>query len=147
MTETLTAVLAHKGGTVHSVPPDATVLEAVRTMNEARIGAVMVCESSQILGIFTERDVLCRVVDKKREPASTRVYEVMTSDVVTVPSSITVEDAMAVITEKRCRHLPVVDDEKLEGLVSSGDLTRWIGRNQQHHIQNLMNFITGKYPG
>jgi CBS domain-containing protein len=147
MTDTLAAVLAHKGSTVHSVPPNATVLDAVRTMNEARIGAVMVCEASQIMGIFTERDVLCRVVDRDREPASTKVYEVMTSDVVTVPSSITVEDAMAVITEKRCRHLPVVDAEKLEGLVSIGDLTQWIGRNQQHHIQDLMNFITGKYPG
>lgn len=147
MKDTLAAVLVHKGNTVHSVAPTATVLDAVRTMNEAKIGAVMVCESSEMLGIFTERDVLCRVVDSDRDPASTRVVEVMTSDVITVPSTINVEDAMAVITEKRCRHLPVVDGEDLKGLVSIGDLTRWIGRHQRHHIQDLVNYITQKYPG
>ena len=147
MTDTLAAVLAHKGSTVHSVAPGATVLEAVRKMNREHIGALMVCESSQMLGIFTERDVLCRVVDSDRDPASTRVYEVMTDQVVAVELSMTVEEAMAIITEKRCRHLPVLEDGDLRGLVSIGDLTRWASRNQEHHIEDLLNYITGKYPG
>ena len=147
MTDTLASVLGHKGSTVHSVAPNATVLEAVRKMNAERIGAVMVCESSEMLGIFTERDVLCRVVDSPLDPATTRVYEVMTTEVVAVHPSTSVEEAMAVITERRCRHLPVLEDGVLRGLVSSGDLTRWASRNQESHIRDLVNFITGKYPG
>jgi CBS domain-containing protein len=146
MTDTLASVLGHKGGTVHSVAPDATVIDAVRKMNEERIGAVLVCESSEMLGIFTERDVLCRVVDRSRDPATTPIYEVMTSEVVTVHPSMTVEEAMAVISEKRCRHLPVLENGALRGLVSIGDLTRWASRNQETHIRDLVNFITGKYP-
>jgi len=99
------------------------------------------------LGIFTERDVLCRVVAEGRDPTKTRVVDVMTQEVVAVRSTTSVEEAMAVFTEKRFRHLPVVDDGELKGLVSSGDLTRRMSRSQEGHIQDLMNFITGKYPG
>jgi CBS domain-containing protein len=100
-----------------------------------------------MVGIFTERDVLCRVVGEGRDPSATRVVDVMTQEVVAVRSTTSVEEAMAVFTEKRFRHLPVVDDGELKGLVSSGDLTRRMSRNQEGHIQDLMNFITGKYPG
>ncbi|MEJ2582059.1 MAG: CBS domain-containing protein, partial [Acidobacteriota bacterium] len=96
---------------------------------------------------FTERDVLCRVVGEKRDPEATKVIDVMTSEIATVKSSTRIEEAMAVITEKRIRHLPVVDDGDLKGVVSSGDLTRSVSRNQEGHIQHLMDFITGKYPG
>ena len=146
MQDTLASVLGHKGSTVHSVAPNATVLDAVRKMNEERIGALLVCEASEMLGIFTERDVLCRVVDSPRDPATTRVYEVMTTEVVAVDPSTSVEEAMAVISEKRCRHLPVLEKGTLRGLVSIGDLTRWASRNQESHIQHLVNFITGQYP-
>ena len=145
--DTLESVLAGKGPALHYVIPEATVLDAVKKMNEEHIGAVLVCISGEMVGIFTERDVLCRIVDAGRDPASTRVVDVMTSEVVAVRSTTTVEEAMAVITERRFRHLPVVDDGKLKGLVSSGDLTRWVSRDQEGHIQDLMNFITGKYPG
>jgi CBS domain-containing protein len=100
-----------------------------------------------MVGIFTERDVLCKVVAEGRDPATTRIVDVMTQEVVTVRSTTSVEEAMAVFTERRFRHLPVVDDGELKGLVSSGDLTRRMSRNQEGHIQDLMNFITGKYPG
>jgi CBS domain-containing protein len=85
-------------------------------------------------------------VDQERDPAATRVADVMTDNVVTVDPSMTVEDAMAVVTEKRCRHLPVMRGEELLGLVSIGDLTRWMGRNHESHIQDLVNYITRKYP-
>lgn len=148
MKNTLEAVLARKGPAIHYVVPEAKVIDAVRTMNQERIGAVLVCVSGEMVGIFTERDVLCRVVDEGRNPTATKVVEVMTSEVVAVRPSTLVEEAMAVITEKRIRHLPVVDkDGFLKGMVSSGDLTRWASRHQEKHIMDLVNYITGTYPG
>lgn len=147
MQDTLDTVLTGKGARIHYVVPEVTVLDAVEIMNEERIGALLVCVSGEMVGIFTERDVLCRVVAEGRDPATTKVVEVMTQEVVAVRSSTSVEEAMAVFTEKRFRHLPVVDDGKLKGLVSSGDLTRRMSRDQKGHIQDLMNYITGKYPG
>ena len=146
MKDTLAAVLAHKGTMVHCVVPGATVLDAVRKMNEEHIGALLVCNGGDVLGIFTERDILCRVLDSHRDPATTTVAEVMTTDLVAVSPNTRVEEAMAVITERRCRHLPVLEDGDLVGLVSIGDLTRWVSRHQEGHIKDLVNFITGKYP-
>lgn len=146
MQDTLEAVLAGKGSAIHYVAPEATVLHAVEKMNQERIGAVLVCISGELVGIFTERDVLFRVVGEGRDPASTKVIDVMTTEVVAVRSTTSIEEAMAVISERRFRHLPVVDDGKLMGLVSSGDLTRRASRDQEGHIQDLMNFITGQYP-
>ena len=146
MKDTLKAVLAHKGAKVHCVVPDATVLDAVRKMNEERIGALLVRDGTQVVGIFTERDVLCRVLDSKRSPETTRVHEVMTEEVVAVGPDTGVKHAMAIITERRCRHLPVMEDGELKGMVSIGDLTRWVSRHQEGHIRDLVNFITGKYP-
>jgi CBS domain-containing protein len=116
-------------------------------MNCEHVGALLVCIDGRMVGIFTERDVLCRVLDAGRDPGTTRVADVMTSEVVTVGPETGVKDAMAVITERRTRHLPIVDGGDLKGLVSIGDLTRWVSRSQEGHIQHLMNFITGKYPG
>ena len=147
MQDTLEAVLKHKGSTVYSVDPEDSVMDAVRKMNCEKVGALLVCIEGRMVGIFTERDVLCRVIDEGRDPDTTRVKKVMTSEVVTVRSTTGVTEAMAIFTEKRCRHLPVIDDGKLQGVVSSGDLTRWVSRSQEGHIQDLMNFITGKYPG
>jgi CBS domain-containing protein len=146
MRDTLDTVLAGKGTGIHYVVPEVTVLDAVEKMNQERIGALLVCVSGEMVGIFTERDVLCRVVAEGRDPATTRVVEVMTHEVVAVRSTTSVEEAMAVFSERRFRHLPVVDDGELKGLVSSGDLTRRVSRRQEGHIQDLMNFITGKYP-
>jgi CBS domain-containing protein len=142
----LSILLQNKGSSVHSVAPTASVLEAVQKMNQERIGALLVRDHGQVVGIFTERDVLCRVVDEGRDPGTTRVAQVMTNDVVTVGPEISVEEAMAVVTDKRCRHLPVMDDDDLLGLISIGDLTRWVARNQAHHIRDLVNYITGRYP-
>jgi len=147
MQNTLADVIAVKGSTVHSVAPEATVLDAVRAMNRQKIGALLVQNGTEVVGIFTERDVLCRVLDSERDPEATKVSEVMSTELVAVQPSTRVEEAMAVITEKRCRHLPVLDDGELVGLVSIGDLTRWVSRHQEGHIQDLVNYITNKYPG
>jgi CBS domain-containing protein len=146
MQDTLERILESKGSEIHYVIPEATVLDAVRKMNQERIGAVLVCTSGEMVGIFTERDVLNRVVDSDRDPAATKVVDVMTTEVVAVRSTTKVKEAMAVITERRIRHLPVVDNGELKGLLSSGDLTRWVSRHQEGHIQHLVDFITGKYP-
>jgi CBS domain-containing protein len=147
MQDTLQGILARKGAAVHYVIPDTPVVDAVRKMNEERIGAVLVCENGEMVGIFTERDVLCRIVDEGRDPKATKVIDVMTSEVVSVRPETPVEDAMAIISERRFRHLPVVSDDGLMGMVSSGDLTKWVSRNQEGHIRHLEDFITGKYPG
>ena len=147
MQDTLEAVLAHKGSTVYSVDPEDSVLDAVRKMNCERVGATLVCVDNRMVGIFTERDVLSRVLDAGRDPDATRVADVMTREVVTVGPETGVKEAMAVMTERRTRHLPVLEDGNLRGVVSIGDLTRWVSRNQEVHIQDLVNFITGKYPG
>jgi CBS domain-containing protein len=146
MHHTLREIIEHKGTHVHSVAPSATVVEAVRRMNEERIGCLLVRDDEQVVGIFTERDVLTRVVDRGLDPGAVRVSEVMTTDPVSVRPSLTVHEAMAVVTEKRCRHLPVLEEERLVGMVSIGDLTRWVVRDQAIHIQHLVDYITGRYP-
>lgn len=142
----LAVLVERKGATVHAVPPSATVLEAVRKMNQEHIGALLVRDDEQVAGIFTERDVLTRVIDRGRAPAATPVAEVMTSSLVTVGPRTTVEEAMAVVTEKRCRHLPVMEGDRVLGLVSIGDLTRWVTRHQAWHIEDLVRYITRVYP-
>jgi CBS domain-containing protein len=143
----LGVLLQHKGAQVHDVAPSATVLDAVRRMNQERVGALLVRDGGEVVGIFTERDVLVRVIDPGRDPGTTLVGQVMTRELVTVGPGTTVEEAMGVVTEKRCRHLPVMDGGALLGLVSIGDLTRWVTRHQAWHIEDLVRYITGAYPG
>lgn len=147
MQSDLSSVLQQKGHDVFTIAPDKTVLEAVRTMNEHGVGSLLVMNGDEVVGIFTERDVLRRVVDAELDPRTTRVAKVMTRELVTVRQRTTVTEAMAVVTETRCRHLPVIEDGRLLGMVSIGDLTRWVGREQAYHIQDLVNYITGQYPG
>ncbi len=143
----LSDVLAQKGGTVYSVAPDATALEAVHLMNEKGIGAVLVLVDGKTVGIFSERDVLRRVLDDGLDAAKTAVSEVMTKKVVSMRSDKTVNEAMGVMTEKRCRHLPIIDDDELKGVLSVGDLTKWVCRDQEHEIEEMIDYIVGRYPG
>ncbi len=147
MQTTLRSVLESKGKKVHSISPSATVLEAVRAMNEVRVGSMVVMDGDDLVGIFTERDVLTRVLDGGIDAATTPVSDVMTSEVVTVGPQLTVEEAMAVVTQERCRHLPVMEGDKLLGLVSAGDLTRRVAGLQEQHIEHLVKYITRQYPG
>ncbi len=146
MRDTLEAVLADKGSGVHCVVPDASVLDAVRKMNRERIGSLLVRNGTDVVGIFSERDVLCRVLDAGLDPRTNVVRDVMTHEVVVVSPETRVHEAMAIMTDKRCRHLPVMNGDELVGLVSIGDLTRWVSHHQEGHIRDLVNFITGKYP-
>ncbi len=141
------ALLGHKGNEVHTISPAAYVSDGVRKMNEKRIGALLVVEDDKPVGMFTERDILVRVIDSEKKPSATRIAEVMSTEVVAIHPETTVEGAMAVMTERRCRHLPVLEDEKIVGLVSIGDLIRWVSRRQASHIKDLVAYITGAYPG
>jgi CBS domain-containing protein len=139
----LKELLEEKGAVIHSVTIDATVADAVKKMNDERIGAVMVMDGDKLAGIFTERDVLTKVVDQEGNPRETPVSEVMTRDIVVLKGTASVEEAMRIVTERRFRHLPVMEEGKLIGLVSSGDLTRWIVRDQQGTIADLFDYISG----
>jgi CBS domain-containing protein len=145
MESTIREVLDDKNHHVVCTSPETTVLAAVALMNERHIGALVVLDDRAICGIFTERDVLQRVVARNVDPQRARVRDVMTRQVVVVSPDITVAEAMAVITDRRCRHLPVLENGALLGLVSSGDLTRWVIRNQARDISDLFQYIHGAH--
>jgi CBS domain-containing protein len=131
------------GDAIHAVAPDRPVSECVRLMTERRIGALVVMDGQQLKGIFTERDALNKVLAAGRDPAATRVSEVMTPDPFCIPPSMTVGDAMHVVTHRRFRHLPVVEDGRLLAVISSGDLTRWLVKDQAGEVQELVGVAAG----
>lgn len=143
--ETVADILAYKGTEVHSVTPDTTVLSAVDEMCEKHVGALLVCNAGIPLGIFSERDLMKRVILARRDPLSTRVSDVMTTDVVCVPPSTSAREAMAIMTDRRCRHLPVVVNGKIAGMLSIGDLVRWASHEQAFEIQLLTDYVRGAY--
>lgn len=147
MRSRLAAILEKKGREVHSIDPEVTVSEAVKAMNDHHIGALLVVAGGRPAGMFTERDVLVRVVAADRDPATTSVAEVMTRDLLVVGSETTVEEAMAVCTQKRCRHLPVMEGDEVLGMISNGDLSRWVSESQGTEIKELFRYIRGEYGG
>lgn len=143
MQKTIRDVLDRKGWFVHSVRPGATVLEAVRMMNEQCVGCVLVTEDDEPVGIVTERDILVRVVDALRDPRTTLVSEVMSLDLVTIGPETSVVAGMKVMTEQRLRHLPVVQGRIIDGLVSQGDLTKAVTDHLQKEVDHLQTYIMG----
>jgi CBS domain-containing protein len=139
-------VLLHRkiSSAVHTLPPSATVIEAVNTMNQHRVGSVLVTSARHLVGIFTERDVLTRVVGLGREPGTTILSEVMTHQPVTILPSVTVEKVMEIITVYRVRRLPVLDEYGvILGLISVGDLMAWLVDAHQAEATNLREYIRG----
>ena len=141
---TVKSILADKGGQVWSVGPGATVLDAALLMNEHKIGALLVMEGGQLAGIFTERDVLRRVVGEARNPASTPVADVMSREVICCSPEMTLEEARGVMKNRRIRHLPVLDEEGMMlGMVSIGDLNAHQASTQERTIHLLHEYIYG----
>src|SRR5664279_31335 len=117
-----------------SVVPSTSVADAVRAMNDENIGAVLVLDGQKLVGIFTERDVMVRVVGAKRDSATTPVSEVMTTAVRSVELTSRANDALRLMSDRHHRHLPVLENGQVRGLVSIGDLTRWVIRSQQQQF-------------
>jgi CBS domain-containing protein len=141
----ISSILAQKGGDVFSVAPEATVTEAVRLMNQRNIGAVAVVHDDRLVGIFTERDVLRRVIDSRLDPDSTPVSHVMTEQLVYATPQMTVGEALVVVNAKACRHLPVLDGDRLAGVISVRDLINAVVDGQEHRIAELVQYIYGDY--
>jgi Predicted signal-transduction protein containing cAMP-binding and CBS domains len=146
-TITIATLLNEKSEAVYAVGPDATVEIAVAEMNRQRIGSVLIKEGARLVGIFTERDVLTRIVATGKDPKSTPVREVMTADFLAITADTRIEEAMQLITERRVRHLPVLDGDRVAGLISIGDITRWLLKINQMEAENLRRYAFGDYPG
>jgi CBS domain-containing protein len=138
-------ILNRKGTDVATVDREATVLEAAKVMNERRIGAVVVTSGHKAVGIFTERDVLNRIVAEVRPPGETKVGSVMTSPMACCRRDTPIEECRAVMTSRRIRHLPVVEEGKLYGLISSGDILASEAREQQQTIEYLHEYLHGRH--
>ena len=141
---TLAEILGEKSGDVIRIGGDATVYEAVLAMVEANVGALLVTEGDEISGIFTERDYLRRIAVEGRRSRDTSVSEVMSSPVLVVTPETTVDETMALMTDRRIRHAPVVEDGALVGMISIGDLVKFISKKQSFQIQYLTDYITAR---
>lgn len=144
MNTSIATLLDRKGRNVHTVPATVSVAEAVNEMNRHSVGSVLLMNGSELAGVFTERDVLRRVVGAGLDPKTTPVTKVMTSNVITVKPETTVQEVMAIFSEKRCRHLPVLQDGKLVGLVSIGDVSRWVAITHRAEAESLRQYISGE---
>ena len=143
----ISSVLARKGATILSISSGELVIEAIRRMAEAGVGSILIVDGGELVGIFTERDYLRRIALQGRRSDETSISDVMTTKIICVGPEESVEQCMAVMTEQRIRHLPVMEGEKLLGVVSIGDLVRQISREQAERIRYLTEYVSGSYPG
>jgi CBS domain-containing protein len=136
-------LLDRKGRHIISVKPDDSVLDAIRVMAEKNIGAVVVMQGDQLLGIMSERDYARKVIVKGRASDTTHVADIMTADVLTTSGAKTVYECMSLMTQKKIRHLPVLDDDTVVAMISIGDLVEAIIADQQEEIEHLEHYISG----
>jgi len=136
-------LLDRKGRHIISVNPEDSVLDAIRLMADKGIGSLVVMKDQELLGIMSERDYARKVIIKGKSSESTAVSEIMTGNVFTTSSSETVNDCMTMMTEKKVRHLPVVEDNTVIGMISIGDLVEAIIADQQEEIEQLEHYISG----
>jgi CBS domain-containing protein len=145
--DTLRTILETKGRDVHSISPERTILTAVDAMCRLQVGVLLVTEGDMTLGILSERDVMRRVLLPRRDPATTVVQDVMTPDVTCISEDASIDEAMALMTNRRVRHLPVMCDARVAGMLSMGDLVHWVSQHQEFEIRMLNDYVCGRYPG
>jgi len=136
-------LLKQKGRDVWSLAPDATVYEAIVRMAQKGVGALLVMEGERLVGIVSERDYARKVVLEGKRSRETLIREIMSSPVVCTRPDSKIEETMALMTEKRVRHLPVVSEQKVVGVISIGDVVRAVIEDHEYHIQQLTHYITG----
>ena len=138
---TVNQMLISKGNEVYVISPDAMVLDALRVMAEKDVGALVIVDGDEMVGIFSERDYARKIALQGKSSRTTPVWAVMTDDVVCVSSDLTADKCMAIMTDKRIRHLPVLDDGRLVGIISIGDVVKSIMSEQQVLIRHLEDYI------
>ncbi|MCL4853440.1 MAG: CBS domain-containing protein [Bryobacteraceae bacterium] len=146
MVETVCSIMRRKGGEIWTISPESTVYDALLMLADRDIGALLVVESGRLVGIISERDYARKVILKDKRSKDTTVHEIMATDLVTVTPDHTVDECMRIMTRRHIRHLPVLEEGKLAGVVSIGDLVNSIISAQAETIDQLSNYIKGKYP-
>ena len=139
-------VLKRKGSEVWFVAPDQTVYESIERMADKAVGALLVISDGKLVGIISERDYARKVILKGRSSRTTLVKEIMTSPVIFVTPDQAVDECMDIMTRNRIRHLPIMENEKVLGVVSIGDLVKWAVSEQEETIEHLQNYISSRYP-
>lgn len=138
-------ILQEKGKEIISVTPKTTVFDAIHLMASHKIGAILVMEEDRMAGIFTERDYLNKIILENHASKETPIKDVMTSKIVSITPGTLIEEGLAIMTEKRCRHLPVLENKELLGVVSIGDLVRQVIKDQKVAIKSLTEYIELSY--
>jgi CBS domain-containing protein len=139
----ISSLLHHKAGQIWSVSPEATVYDAIKLMAEKNIGSLLVMSGGKLVGIFTERDYTRKIALQGKTSRETRVWEIIPKSVISVTPDDSVENCMRLMTEHRVRHLPVVSEGKVEGVISIGDLVNWIISTQNAAIEQMEQYIAG----
>jgi CBS domain-containing protein len=143
---TVGSVLRLKGSEVWYVAPDHTVYEAIERMADKGVGALLVLSAGKLVGIISERDYARKVILKGKSSTMTLVKEIMTSPVIFMTHDQAVDECMILMTRNRIRHLPIMEHEKVLGVISIGDLVKWVVSQQEETIKHLQNYISAQYP-
>lgn len=141
----ISAILRQKNAEIFSISPDATVFEAVEMMANKNVGALLVIENDKLVGLISERDYTRKVMLRGKRSRDTKVSEIMSSNLTVIPPNEPVEQCLRLMTEKRFRHLPVIDGDKVVGVISIGDLVKWVISCQSATIAHLESYISGGY--
>jgi CBS domain-containing protein len=144
---TIDAILNQKSGEIFSITPNATVFEAIEMMDSKNVGALLVMDGKKLVGMFSERDYTRKIVLRGKRSRETRVAEIMSTNLTVTHSREPVEKCLRLMTDKRIRHLPVLDGDKVVGVISIGDLVKWVISCQSATIAHLENYISGGYTG
>jgi CBS domain-containing protein len=147
VTGTVSRILERKNSSVWSIAPDAMVYDAIKLMAQKNVGALLVLENNRLVGIISERDYTRKLILQGKSSKDTPVREIMTQELVTAEPNDNIGECMRIMTERRVRHLPVLQGPTLVGVVSIGDLLKWLISEQDAAIDHLERYITGTYPG